>query len=315
MNGGRSVLALALVVLVGAGVAIPRTVVGAEGAAVASGAVGPGDAYLALGDSIAAGIGASRPDEGGYAAIVAGYLDRLVPEPIQRLNLAVPGETSGSLLDGDQLAWALRFLDAARRNDLRISPITVTVGANDLLRAGSEPSERAEALEDVSANLGNLLARLRSATQDASGRPTADIVFTGYYDASETPPEVAGSDGWWLAALDRTIAREAERFAVRWVDVAATFRGRENELTRYPEDIHPTDAGHRVIAEAVWRALGYDGSDTEAKELGDAASAGRASLLPGPLAWFPRTTEKDRHRTASRRPLRGRRRAGGRRRS
>lgn len=279
MKTARSVAALALVILIGAGVSIPRAAAGAEGTAeVPSSAVGPGDAYLALGDSIAAGIGASRPSQGGYAAIVAGYLDRLAPAPIQRINLAVPGETSRSLLDGDQLAWALRFLDAARRNGLRISPITVTVGANDLLRARGEPGLRAAALEDVAANLGELLARLQTATRDAEGRPTADFVVTGYYDASGTPPDAVGSDGWWLAALDRTIAGEAERAGARWVDVAASFRGREDELTRYPEDIHPTDAGHRAIAEAVWQALGYDGTATDTDDVGAITSTGRAPI-------------------------------------
>lgn len=301
MKIARRATALALMVLIGAGLPIPLATAGAEGTAeVAASTVGPGAAYLALGDSIAAGIGASRPNEGGYAAIVAGYLDRLAPNPIQRLNLAVPGETSASLLDGNQLAWALRFLDAARRNGHRISPITVTVGANDLLRAGPKPSLRADALEEVAANLGDLLARLRAATRDAAGRPTADIVVTGYYDASESPPEIAGSDGWWLAALDRTIAAEAERAGARWVDVAAIFRGRKDDLTRYPDDIHPSDAGHLAIAEAVWRALGYDGSRWDADDPGASTSTGPASPPQGATARSRSTTSEGQGRTASR---------------
>lgn len=205
---------------------------------------------------------------GGYAAVIAGYLDRLTMSPVQRLNLAVPGETSGSLLGGNQLTWALRLLDAAERNGVRVSPITVTVGANDLLGAGSDADERATALATVADNLAALLARLEGATRDEDGRPTADLVITGYYDPTATAVDVDGSDGWWLAELDRTLAVTATRAGARWVDVAATFRGRERELTRYPADIHPTDAGHLAIADAIWGALGYD----------DAAGRGDAAL-------------------------------------
>lgn len=259
MNARSWVVRSVLLLLLGVGVSsVGATDRGAGATPRPSSPVGPGDAYLALGDSVAAGIGATRPDEGGYPVIVAGYLDRLTAAPIRRLNLAIPGETTASLLGGDQLAWALRLLDAANRNGVRISPITVTIGANDLLRAGSDPRERAMALETVAENLAMLLARLEAATRDAAGEPTADLVVTGYYDPTAKPVAVDGSDGWWLAELDRTLAEEATRAGARWVDVAAAFRGREGELTRYPADIHPTDAGHQTIADAVWRALGYE---------------------------------------------------------
>lgn len=259
MNARSWMVRSVLLLLVGVGVSsVGATDRVADETLLTSSSVGPGDAYLALGDSVAAGIGATRPDEGGYSAVVAGYLDRLTAAPVRRLNLAVPGETTASLLDGDQLAWALRLLDAANRNGVRISPITVTIGANDLLRAGSDPRERAMALETVAENLATLLARLEAASRDATGEPTADLVVTGYYDPTATPVDIDGSDGWWLAALDRALAEEATRAGARWVDVAAAFRGREEELTRYPADIHPTDAGHQAIADAVWRALGYE---------------------------------------------------------
>jgi lysophospholipase L1-like esterase len=275
MNARRWAVRLALLLLFGVGAStVAEANAIAPDATPEPAAVGPGDVYLALGDSVAAGVGAERPGEGGYAAILAGYLDRLTRAPIQRLNLAVPGETTDSLLGGNQLTWALRLLDAAKRNGVRVGPITITVGANDLLRAGSDPDQRALALEGVAVNLDMLLARLEAATRDAAGRPTADLVVTGYYDPTETPVDVDGSDGWWLAELDRTLAAAATRAGARWVDVAAAFRDREGELTRYPADIHPTDAGHRAIADAIWRVLGYedatgvDGEGSRAVEVG-----------------------------------------------
>src|SRR5690242_20571523 len=62
----------------------------------------PGDVYLALGDSVAAGIGASRPAERGYAALVWTDLQRLVGRRVAMQDLAVPGETTSSMINGGQ---------------------------------------------------------------------------------------------------------------------------------------------------------------------------------------------------------------------
>ena len=232
--------------------------VGNERFANAATMAGPGDAYLALGDSVAAGIGASRPSERGYAAILGGYLDSLSGSPLQRIDLAMPGATSASLVTGDQMSRALSLIAAARRDRSRISPITLTIGANDLLQAAPDTQSRTAALQGVSANLRGILSRLREATRDGTGRPNADLVVTGYYDPTESPTPVPETDGWWLRELNQTIAREAQRGGALWVDVAAVFRGHERDLTWYPSDIHPTNAGHLAIANAIWRTLHYD---------------------------------------------------------
>jgi len=241
----------------------------------------PGDvAYLALGDSVAAGVGASPPAERGYPAVLAGYLDRALGRPVRRINLAVPGETTSSLLDGDQLSRALTAIAAARRSGIRIATITVTIGANDLLRAGRTAAAREDALATVDANLREILGRLRAAIADKDGRPTTEIVATGYYDPTDTPPEVEGSDGWWLARLDATIERAAGQSGARWVDVAAAFALEAADLTWYPRDIHPTEAGHAVIARAIWRVL----QTNEESERGQGTPVGsRQGPASGPL--------------------------------
>ncbi|MDP9365627.1 MAG: SGNH/GDSL hydrolase family protein [Chloroflexota bacterium] len=212
-------------------------------------------AYLALGDSVAAGVGASPPSDLGYPALLADRLDEALGQPVRRINLAVPGETTSSLLGGDQLSRALTAITAARRSGVRIATITLTVGANDLLRADRDEAAREGALKTIDANLREILGRLRDATRDASGRPTTEIVATGYYDPTGTPPEVPGSDAWWLARLDDTIEQVARQTGAGWVEVASAFAANPSELTWYPRDIHPTEAGHAVIAEAVWRVL------------------------------------------------------------
>lgn len=212
-------------------------------------------AYVALGDSVAAGIGASKPTQDGYAALVADHLDERFGRPVHRVNLAVPGETTTSMLAGDQLDRALRAIEVARRTGVKIGAVTLTIGANDLLRAGSNWTSREAALSTIGANVGTILRRLDAALSAAPETAAAEILVTGYYDPTEDPPDREGSDAWWLTRLDATLLGQAEIVGARWVDVAAAFEGRTGELTWYPRDIHPTEAGHAVIAEAIWSML------------------------------------------------------------
>lgn len=214
--------------------------------------------YLALGDSIAAGVGASPAAERGYAALLADHLDARFGGPVRRVNLAVPGETTGSMLTGDQLARAVRAIVAARRTGVEIGAVTLTIGANDLLRAGSTWVERDAGLATIRANLATILGDLNRALTSPGAAPAASLVVTGYYDPTESPREIDGSDGWWLALLDATLAEQARAVGARWVDVAAAFGERTRELTWYPRDFHPTDEGHAVIAEAIWDVLSLD---------------------------------------------------------
>ena len=215
------------------------------------GPAAPPRLFLALGDSVAAGIGAADPARGGYAALVEAGLTRLFGPAAFSVNLAVPGETTASLVAGEQLPEAVRTLQRAARGGVRQGTITLTIGANDLLQASPDPQARAAALRAVAANLRWVLVRLRTAMSDVQVK----LIVTGYYDPTESTVSESGSDGWWLAQLDATLAREARRAEASWVDVAAVFRGREATLTRFPQDIHPTDAGHRAIALAIWRTL------------------------------------------------------------
>ena len=213
----------------------------------------PGDLVLVLGDSIAAGIGASDPSHRGCAAILHGYLERLTDRPVELVNLAIPGETTATFLDGGQFDDAQRTLTDARGAGLRVSPIVVSLGANDLLDVGVEVAEREAAIATVASNLGRIFAALRSATADA-----ADLLAVTYYDPTGSNPDRPGSDAWWIIRLNATIAGAAAEVGGRAPDLLPLFRGREEELTWYPSDIHPTNEGHRVIAQALWAATGYD---------------------------------------------------------
>lgn len=252
LAGAGSLLILWLVVVTAVR---PSTAYQSAASPVASPAAA-GTVYLALGDSVAAGVGAGRPAIAGYVALVHGYLERQTGRPVELVNLAVPGATTDDLIADGQLDRAREFFAAARQTGRRANPVTLTIGANDLIRAGAETSAREDALATVATNLRLILGNLAAAVGATPAPP--DLVVTTYYDPSGTDPTLPGTDGWWIARLNDVIAREAAAAGARTADVAERFRAAGSGLTRYPSDVHPTDAGHQAIADEVWRTLGYD---------------------------------------------------------
>ncbi len=79
--------------------------------------------YIAMGDSLAFGVGVSDPAGGGYVALAHQALlgsDRYRSGGLQLVNLAVPGATSSDLLQaGGQLDAALREIKARSHPAIR----------------------------------------------------------------------------------------------------------------------------------------------------------------------------------------------------
>ena len=198
--------------------------------------------YLALGDSLAA----------GYRAMPAtqGYVYRLyragVVAPINRTlfaNAAVPGVTSAQVL-AYQVPQALDAFPA--------DVITLSVGGNDLLRilSGADP---ATVLSEFQTNLTLILQRLRT------GLPHARIYINNLY----TVPTIAGADSI-VPIFNAIVAQVAGGFDVPVVDVYTAFLGRpELLLINRPgagaQEVHPTNAGYAVMAQAYARVMRGEG--------------------------------------------------------
>jgi lysophospholipase L1-like esterase len=221
--------------------------------------LGPGDTYLALGDSLAAGFTVSTPDE-AYVARIAQALRQTRPA-LKVDNLAVAGETSVSFR-AFQLPRALAFIAAERKAGRRVSPITIDIGGNDARNVErSARTARAQAMQHVGDNLGQSLDELLRATRDRLGRRTADIVVMNYYNPYGGDPADENSPAYWTSQLNLAIARAAASRGVPIADVASAFGGglayRYTYITT--GDIHANADGHRVIAAQFWKALGYPG--------------------------------------------------------
>jgi lysophospholipase L1-like esterase len=260
-----SLLTLSLVAVVLAGVT--------NGAAAASPAT---RVYIALGDSLAYGIGASDRTRTAYVPLLFPYFQQPRAENVRVLhNLSRPGETSDSFIAGGQLALAVAAI-ADPTTDTRV--VTLDIGGNDLLFLISGPPCQsdpggalcqalvAEQLRKFAINYAVILEALSSALERDPGKETL-FVMTYYnpYGGTGHPYEpfadgvLLGSDlaidcsapaGDPRAGLNDLIACIGAASGAVVADVYPAFGDRALELTHIARgDVHPNDAGHALIAQ------------------------------------------------------------------
>ena len=240
-------------------------------AAISTAVEAPAPRYLALGDSVAVGVGATNPRLSGYVALVRdalatrlgrGDVSRVTPA-IDATNLAVGGETTASLIQDGQLARAVDLLE--RGDDASRQVITLTIGGNDavtLLRVcganpESQPTAGCRAAADATlgtlhTNLITILSRLRQAAG-----PDALIVVSTYYNSLQNPSclvnQLASLAAPIVGRLNAVIEDAAAAVEdVRVADVATAGIGPADLRA---DCLHPNDSGYARIADAFLEAV------------------------------------------------------------
>ncbi len=237
--------------------------------------IGDGGLYIALGDSLSAGIGAS---DAGRSFV--GLVHASLGPAYELMNLGVPGATSQDLLNGGKLDQAVqeitqRKADSNPNNKVRL--VTLEIGGNDLLsiyfglvQTGDCPDVATSlqktrcvdalrsALDGFRPNLTAALDRLRQAD------PSLRIMLLTLYNpfgyvpglaelsdlSLEGKPNTPFPEG--LNDVIRDVARGRDDVTV--VDLYPLFQGRTPGLIS-PDRIHPNDAGYNVMADAVIAAI------------------------------------------------------------
>lgn len=164
-------------------------------------AITPDELYVALGDSLAVGDGASDWDTTAYVPLMADYFaGRPHADAKQHVNLGVRGETTSSFLGG-QLGAALdAILDPT--TDTRV--VTLSIGGNDVGSLLNDPADAcvadpfgsecqgqvAAALGTVADNYPTIIGTLQWAlAQDVGDEPIYVLTVFNPFGGTGTPYE------------------------------------------------------------------------------------------------------------------------------
>ena len=148
-----------------------------------------------------------------------------------------------------------------------MSPITITLWGNDVAELSDACQDKLacirarapRATAQFASRLSSILRRLRVSA------PKAEIIVTGAWD--DNVAKLKQNDPL-IHGLDATIARTTASAKARFADTFPTFNP-QGSLAREKARIcaltftcsegggHPTNAGYRAIAAAVWAASGY----------------------------------------------------------
>jgi len=172
-----------------------------------------------LGDSLTAGLGV-QPSEAFPA---------LIGEKIRAAGL--PFEIQNAGLSGDTSAGALRRIDWMLQRPIDV--LVIALGGNDGLRGLP--------MKSMKANLQAIIDKAKAKT------PAVKIVIAGM----QMPPNLGSAYAADFVKVYAELARENNAVLIPFLLEGV---GGQRDLNQ-PDLIHPTAAGHRVIAGLVWRAL------------------------------------------------------------
>ncbi len=198
---------------------------------------------MAIGDSITAGMGAV-PVTGGYAYLLyeQGIYDAMTNTAFA--NAAVPGATSQQVL-------ALQVPSATQIFFPHV--IVMTVGGNDLLSIFKENADPQQVLATFQNNLTAILVQL------CAQLPDTRIYVGNLYNIEGFPVPTEQIVGAFNQVVDGVAAFANAGVCgsrVKVADIHAALAGSQQGLLMFnrpgahPAEPHPSNAGHRAIAQA-----------------------------------------------------------------
>lgn len=182
--------------------------------------VPPGEKRIVfLGDSLSAGLGV-EPQQ-AFPALIA--------QRIESDHLPFKVENAG--VSGDTTAGGLRRLDWLLQNNIDV--LVIELGANDGLRGLT--------LAEVKKNLEAIITKARAKN------PKVKIVLAGM----QIPPNLGADYATKFRRIYTEIAQENNAVLIPFL-----LEGVGGHVDLNQDDmIHPTAAGHRIVADVVWKTL------------------------------------------------------------
>jgi lysophospholipase L1-like esterase len=248
-----------------------------RGKAGATTTVGPKAYYLALGDSLAYGYQPDFDWSHGYANDL--YKNLQGHGTMSLTNMACIGETSTTFIKGGcpyaylrktfytkpQLQAAVDFIN---NHAGEVSPVTLDIGANDMLplititktptRTTCTVSQSWQTtLNTFDTNFKSILSQLTNALKGQG-----DLLVMNYYDPYQNlcPNTIPYLDPTLSDSFNAHIKTDANAYNVQVADVFTPFSGNICSYTwmcSSYQDIHPMTLGYTVIAGAYEFTAGY----------------------------------------------------------
>ena len=172
-----------------------------------------------LGDSLTAGFGVERSE--AFPALVAGKIRAA----------GLPFEVENAGLSGDTSAGGLRRIDWLLQRPIDV--LVVELGANDGLRGLD--------LKSMKANLQAIIDKAKAKN------PAVKIVLAGM----QVPPNLGAE---YANGFQRVFSELAHDNNAVLIPFLLEGVGGRRELNQ-ADLIHPNPAGHRILADVVWRTL------------------------------------------------------------
>ncbi len=240
--------------------------------------IGPKQYYLALGNSLAFGYQPDLDFDHGYVDDFSVDLQNHGSK--QTANLGCPDETSASFINGgcpyailrkfpyqgNQLSAALLYLN---EHQGQVSPVTLDIGANDMLPDLSSATCVIDAqkfktdLATLDSNLAQIILPRLHAALTVNGVVTGDLLVQNYYDPyqNQCPNTIP-----FMQEMNSHIAADVQNFGTL-VDVFSAFGGAGTPnpniciytwiCNRFFHDVHGTKSGYEVIAGVFEQSAGY----------------------------------------------------------
>ncbi len=193
--------------------------------------------YVALGDSLAEGVGARR----GYVDMYADHLREETGARVELDNLGVSGQTSSQLLH------AVRNDPSMRRALRGAEVVTYNIGINDLGQAwgfydaetcGGAQGERClhAAVGDLDDNWKDITVEILSLTKEETVIRTAGLGYTPRAGKVAEP---------YLKRVNRNIATSSDENGIPYAELSLGEKGLSSD------GLHPNESGYEKIATAL----------------------------------------------------------------
>ncbi|MER1999852.1 MAG: S-layer homology domain-containing protein [Lysinibacillus sp.] len=216
--------------------------------------------YLALGDSLAAGVNENNQIVKGYTGELAEWLEKDGLLASYNRSFAIPGYKTNDILEDleknvERRATGtlenVKILDAIKQADV----ITLTIGANDVLSGVKfnpdgtitfNEEEIAGLIKKATQNIDEILKTIKEVN------PTADVFVMGLYNPKPQLLHDKPLLDYFVNQVDLAIQKVTVNNVYYFIPVKHIIEAKSDEYLPNPLNIHPSEAGYQAIAEEFY---------------------------------------------------------------